>query len=264
MILELTSLASAALMPCTPVEGVDALWPPSIRWVIVGEIHGTEEMPHAFANLVCLASHTGRPVVVGIEYSADWQPAIDAYIHSDGGPVARAGLLSIPVWHTSIQDGRGSTAFLRMLEQFRQMKQSGQIDAVHGYDVGKSWRPDETRDSVIAKNWMATPAREHAIILLLSGNVHAMRHPMQQPGGAIITAASLMPSEQTITVNFAGNGGQAWVCRAEACGVHRNGVPRAAPAGLVRSARDTDPWHFIYELGRPTTASAPVTGSTVP
>lgn len=261
MTLELIILASANLVPCTPMAGIDALWSPDTRWIVAGEIHGTEEIPQAFANLACLASQTGRPVVVGIEFSTDWQPEIDVYLRSDGGTDARAALLSLPIWQNSVQDGRGSAAFLRMIEQFRQMKVSGQIEGVHGYDVGKSWRPDESRDAVMARNWLATPAPEHAIILILTGNVHAMRHPMKQPGGAITTAASLMPPDRTVTFNFASNGGQAWVCRAEGCGVSNRGVSRDAPAGLVRDLKSDSPWHFVYELGRPTSASAPATGS---
>lgn len=264
MILELVAVASAALTPCTPLAGVDALWQPPVRWVVAGEIHGTEEVPEAFANLACLASKTGRPVVVGLEYSADWQPAVDAYLESSGGADARAALLTIPVWHNPIQDGRGSAAFFRMIERFRKMKQSGQIDAVHCYDVGSDWRPEEKRDAVMARNWKALSAPDDAIILLLSGNVHAMRHPMARPGGSITTAASLMPADRTMTVNFANNGGEAWNCRAEGCGTHKNGPPRNAVAGLVRTTNADVPWHFIFELGRPTIASPPAIDPPAP
>ena len=43
-------LAAAA---CSPIPGDDALWSrPSLRYVIVGEMHGSAETPAIFADLV--------------------------------------------------------------------------------------------------------------------------------------------------------------------------------------------------------------------
>lgn len=65
------ALLGAATPACTPVPGSSRLWESTIRWVIVGEMHGTNESPDAFANLICLAAATGRPVTVALEYTAD-------------------------------------------------------------------------------------------------------------------------------------------------------------------------------------------------
>lgn len=257
MIVSLVALLAATASGCTPVPGAGGLWESRTRWVVVGEIHGTNETPDAFANLVCLASATGRPVTIAVEFSADWQPVIDAYLASNGGPKARAALLTLPVWKTEMPDGRGSVASLRMLDRFRRMKRSGRITGVLGFDTGRSTSSEQTRDAAMAKAWTAIPAADNGIILALTGNIHAMRTPFVRPNRTIVTAGSLMPPTRTITVNVVGNGGKAWTCQSDGCGEHANGPPRAASAGILYSDKVDHAWGATYELGRPTTAAAP-------
>ncbi|RYF10702.1 MAG: hypothetical protein EOO77_20985, partial [Oxalobacteraceae bacterium] len=108
MIAIAAGLLSAIAPSCAPVAGASRLWQPETRWVIVGEMHGTNESPDAFANLVCLASATGRPVTVAVEYTSDDQTAIDTFLASDGSSAARAVLLKLFLFTSELQDGRGS------------------------------------------------------------------------------------------------------------------------------------------------------------
>ena len=182
------------------------------RWVIVGEIHGTIETPEAYANLACLAVQSERPVTIAVKYSADWQPVIDAYLRSDGKEKARAALLSLPVWHAKLPDGRGSVAFLRMFDRLRQMFQDGEITGVIGSDVGHATPAELTRNEAMANAWMAIPAPDNGIVLALVGNFHAMRKAAVRPNQTIMTAGSLMLPTRTITINIVGMKGTAWVC----------------------------------------------------
>lgn len=257
MIVSLAALLAAMASGCVPVPGADGLWQSKTRWVVVGEIHGTNETPDAFTNLVCLAAATGRPVTVALEYSADWQPVINAYLASDGGSEARATLLTLPVWKSEVQDGRGSVAFLRMFDRLRRMKRAGQITGVIGSDEGRSPPPGQMRDAAMAKAWTAIPAANNGIILALVGNIHAMRKAMVRPDRTIVTAGSLMPPARTITVNVIGNGGKAWNCQSDGCGEHKNGAPRTANTGISFGNDADHAWDTTYELGRPTTAAAP-------
>jgi len=253
----LASLLGASVANCVPVPGADRLWQPPIRWTIVGELHGTNESPEAFANLVCLAAATGRPVTVAVEYSADSQKIIDAYLASKGDTRARAALLKLQPFTSEMQDGRGSVAFLRMWDQFRRMKQSGQINTVIASDVGRSSTPGQERDAVMAQTWTGIPAADDGIILILVGNVHAMRKPMSFPGHTIVTAGSLMPAGRTITVNVVGIGGTAWNCQADGCKAHDNGPPHQAERGISYLTDPDRRWDAEYQLGKPTTAAAP-------
>ena len=58
---------ASAAPRCRPIAGVDQLFAPG-RIVLVGEVHGTREIPRLF---VCHAAANGYQVAVGIEYRPD-------------------------------------------------------------------------------------------------------------------------------------------------------------------------------------------------
>ena len=110
--------------PCKEIPGAGQLWGmPALRFILVGEMHGTREAPAIFADLVCAAGATRRPIVVGIERSPREQDAISAFIASvDRRGVTRI-LLSQPGWHSF--DGRSSQAMLGLIEKLRAFKRDG-------------------------------------------------------------------------------------------------------------------------------------------
>lgn len=64
------SLQAAVLdapIECRTVASAETLWRDDVRYIFVGETHGTTEAPAAFADLVCAALEQG-PVTVSIEY----------------------------------------------------------------------------------------------------------------------------------------------------------------------------------------------------
>ena len=181
MIAIFAALLSATPSPCKPVPGADRLWQPTTRWVLVGELHGTNETPDAFANLVCLAASTNRPITVTLEYSTDDQAVVDSYLASDGNDRACSALLELSIFTSAMQDGRGSVAFVRLFDQLRRMKQAGKIRGVVGSDVGRSTPAGQERDASMAQTWTTIPAPDKGMILAFVGNVHAMRKAMVRP-----------------------------------------------------------------------------------
>lgn len=260
MIPIVAALLGAVASSCVPVPGANGLWQANIRWVIVGEIHGTNESPDAFARLVCLAAATGRPVTVALEWPSDDQAGIDAYLASDGNIHDQEGLLSLSLFTNDMQDGRGSVASVRLWETLRTMIQSGRIVGVVASDVVQSNPEGQDRDATMAQTWMTIRAEKDAIILALVGNIHAMRKPIDIVGRTIRTAASIMPAKRTITVNIQGNGGKAWNCQDDGCLSHDNGGPRQPVHGITYSNASDRQWDASYELGVPTTAAAPASG----
>lgn len=265
MLTMLTALA-AVLAPsspdCTPVSGAERLWQDNIRWVIVGEHHGTNETPDAFANLVCLASQSGRPVTVALEYNSDDQSVIDRFLATADPVEARQILLSLPRWHwfTQNSDGRTSTAFLRLFETLRTMKRQGMITGIIASDVPSTWRGTPDRDAEMGRNWQAIAVPTNGLIVALVGNVHAVRLASFELGGrSIVPAASYLPRPQTMTLSVEGNAGTAWNCNAQGCGAHAYGGNRQSTAGITYSTKPEHRWDAIYELGVATTASEPVT-----
>ncbi|NIJ20846.1 hypothetical protein FHS95_002538 [Sphingomonas naasensis] len=257
MIAALTALLGASASGCIPVRGADQLWQTTTRWVIVGEMHGTNEAPDAFANLVCLAAASGRAVTVALEYSSDDQAAIDAYLASDGGDRARAALTRLSLFTSPMQDGRGSVAFVRLFDRLRQLKMAGRISGVVASDLGRATPDGLDRDAAMARMWTAIPTSENGLVLALAGNIHAMRKPITFSGRTIVTAGSLLPARQTVTVNIEGNGGQEWNCRQDGCGPHEAGPSRAEASGITFSQDPDRRWDGSYQLGIPTTAASP-------
>jgi hypothetical protein len=268
MIAALTALLLASTPPaCAPISGADQLWKPGTRWVMVGETHGTAEMPAAFYELICLAVRTGRPVYVALEYPSREQRLIDAFLASDGGAPARAALFKGFLWQLKGQDGRASQAFLRLFDQLRVMKQAGQIRGVTAFvpelstimDIQKAGTLNATVNKGMADDLKAIAAPDNALILTLVGGIHAMTTQVTFGGESYLPAAALLPRERAISIRLAGNGGDAWNCQAT-CGPHPNGVARQAQRGLVYGPAQpfsADRFDVTFELGMLTTASPP-------
>jgi hypothetical protein len=220
-------------------------------------VHGTNEVPAAFANLAYLAAVTKRSVPIALGYPADDQAVIDAYLASDGNAKARSTLLTSPVFASRTQDGRGSVAFVHLFDRLRRMKQAGQIEGVVASDAGSSTSVPLTRDAAMARAWTAVPAVRNGIVLILDGNLHAIRTPFVTPTNTIITAGSLMPADRTVTINITGDGGQAWNCQQDGCGAHDIGPPNRGITKINYSTDKARRWDAVYELGVPTTAAGP-------
>ena len=252
---QLAMALAAALPRCTPVPGADALWRDGARWIFVGEVHGTNETPDAFANLVCLAPKT-RPVIVALEYPESAQAAIDAFILSDGGATARAAFLAAPVWHGQFQDGRTSTAFLRLFERLRVMRREHRIMRVRGFDMPEDGSDHRDRNAAMADRLTHIADESGALVMILVGNLHAVRIKVVRPQYTVTPAAALLPADRVVSVNVIGSGGTAWNCQRE-CGEHPGWPEHPARMGITWDTAPDRRWDATYELGVPTTAAAP-------
>jgi hypothetical protein len=257
-----TLLLAAAATHCAPVAGADQLWGPATTWVMIGEMHGTNETPDAFANLVCLATKTRRPVIVALEYPVDEQPVIDAFLVSDGGSGAQAALLAAPMWHRDLQDGRTSVAFLRLFERLRVMTHQHMIGGVRAFDVPEKAVDPRERNAAMADRLTALAPDPEQLIMVLVGNFHAIRHPIERAGKTIMAAAALLPPGRAITVNVLGTGGVAWNCQPNGCGPRDYVGDPAAKPGIALVADVDSRWDAEYMLGTTVTAAAPAVAVT--
>jgi hypothetical protein len=193
----------ATTMPalaCAPLAGADQLWSkPALHYVIVGEMHGTTETPVIFADLVCAAQASERPVVVGLERNPNEQPAIDAFLRAENHAAAVSDLLALPGWHNS--DGRASRAMLALLESLRAMKAN-----VVAFNRGAD-KPDSEREQAMASALLAAAQdRKDALVIALTGNLHSARKPM----AGYPPMAMLLPQAETISLLVIDRGGEIW------------------------------------------------------
>ena len=231
---------------CRDVEGAEALLSkPEKRYIIFGERHGTTEAPSLFADLACLAS-AKRPLIVGLEMEADQQPALDAFLASDGSAAAKHAWRRAKHWQ--LRDGRGSNAMWMMIERLRQLKAEGRdLTAIAFMHQAPTV---ESREQGMADAWHAAlDARKDARLLILVGSVHAESEPI----GQSVPAASFVPQRARLTLNYV-----PW--EAVRCGPYpcRGGGART-PRILANVPSE---WRWprydaYYTVGRPFTPSAP-------
>jgi len=152
-------VASAeAVSECRPISGVNELWSnPGLRFVLVGEIHGTTEAPAIFRDLVCSTRSLNRPIVAGIERPSDEQEALDKFLAPEDHAGAVRTLLSENGWDTL--DGRSSRAMLLLLEELRELKRKELVSEVVVFDQSRSGESAAQRENYMASALTAAAAR---------------------------------------------------------------------------------------------------------
>lgn len=261
----LLAAASPAEKPhCPPISGwQQVLAKKQARFIVLGEMHGTQEMPAIFADAVCLTAQK-RTVVVALELPDTDQPQIDAWLKSDGGDAAKAALLAVPHWNGNFKDGRSSEALFALLERLRLFYAKGIIRSVVAFqptNFKTAWANEEYEKAMAKRITDATPKGATALVLV--GNVHAMRTMWERPTYRYLPMAGHLPTRKTLSLNIQNDGGFMWACdgpKPENCGPRANGKQ----VGLTkREVTLTEKAGATYDgmlfLGTGTTASPPQT-----
>ena len=240
-------LAAAA---CSPIPGDDALWSrPSLRYVIVGEMHGSAETPAIFADLICAAQASGRTVIVGIEHIPAEQDAIDAFLHATGHDEARSNLLSLKGWQGT--DGRASRAMFGLLESLRGMRVE-----VLAFDAGFGLGNAE-RNRAMADALQATAHRHaEALIIALTGNIHGSKKLF----AGYAPMAMLLPAAETVSLFVVDRGGQVWASIDGVDGPHdlKSSGGNKRGVDLTPTRAYVGGYDGVLSTGLPSTASPPL------
>ena len=69
-----------------------------MHWVFIGELHGSNETPAAFRDLVCDAIAQGKHVTVALERPTSEQAALDNILTAKDLSAAKEALLQLPGW----------------------------------------------------------------------------------------------------------------------------------------------------------------------
>jgi erythromycin esterase-like protein len=139
------------------------------RIVLLGEMHGTREIPALVAALIEQRVAHGRREVLALEIDSAEQPRIDRYLASDGGIAARKALLAGEHWIEAHHDGRDSAAMLALIERMRHLRATGHAVPVVAFDrEGRHERNREMADALretaarFPRAWCSEIARPQA------------------------------------------------------------------------------------------------------
>jgi hypothetical protein len=214
--------------PCgTPIAGESLLGPP-VPIVVMGETHGTREIPAAFAQIVCRAA-ARRPngmTLVALEIPSSAQASIDAFLESDGDAAARQALIHEEFWQREYQDGRSSISRVDLLDALRRYRAAGRKLAVLAVDPGSEdpARRDSRMASAIAEAIVSMHPEE---TLALVGDVHSRvlpGYPWDPAADYRSLAAELRTKyPDLIGLHVTAASGSAWICTSDIaaeCGIH--------------------------------------------
>jgi hypothetical protein len=245
------SISCVAALAQSPPSGMDCdNLPGTERYlsaghtVMMGESHGTKEMPKTFVRLVCSALRKGEAVSVGLEIE-DHTGALDAYTASAGTSAERKRLLSTPHW-TGDFDGRSSQAYFDMIEAFRVLRSRGFPLTVFGlYDRrGENESPDDILAKRLRRERVTRP---RVLILTLTGNFHNMRGcPPGCPDQIPTPMGALVSDLDPVSINLIFESGQAWSCQTRTDCDARD-VPSSGGSGAVNVASPA-PKNGFYDL----------------
>jgi hypothetical protein len=199
--------------------------------VIVGELHGTNEIERSFGDLVCQAALTGIPVWVGLEIPIDEQAAVDAFFASAGLAPDRRKLLEGSFWNGKSKDGRSSQAMLDLLDRVRLFQASSlKIHAV--LFVPSAYKDPISYEAELANNIISVREQHpDGRLIVLVGNAHGRSvNQSIQGGDRFPSMAGHLHKKypDLITLNAEYAPGEAWTCQGQStekpeCGAHATG-----------------------------------------
>ncbi|WP_338873627.1 hypothetical protein [Myxococcus stipitatus] len=188
--------------------------------LLLGELHGTQEVPRFVAQSACQATVAGIPVTVGLELPLENQTRVDAFLESQGTEHDWLNLMEAPFWRSPYPDGRGSEAMANLLEQLRLLRSTGLDVEVFVFDHPKAngQEREDAMAATVVHQVESSPKRFHVI---LSGNIHtrtkkglpwdAERRPM----GYLVKEKL----EDVVALDMAYDSGTAWICSVDSKGV---------------------------------------------
>jgi hypothetical protein len=266
LVVGFTLLPAAAAAKCHSIPGAEQVWwSASIHWVLIGEMHGSNETPDVFGDLLCDALDHQRKVTVALERPTSEQAALDGILTNRDLARAKKTLLAEPDWRNGM-DGRASEAMLRLLISLREARKTHRGLEVVAFDAPFTGGEPGARDQAMGHALLALGrSKPNNLILVLTGNVHAM----QSPQFGYDLAAMYLPARERISLEVTDTGGGSWATVDGACGSLSGGVEtkgRTVPFGIFLdpSLAPYGKVDGVLSLAVPLTSSPPAAGEPSP
>lgn len=204
---------------CRVIPGWGAISAANPRFVVFGEMHGTNESPAFVGNLACLLAKQGRKVLVAVEIDSAsdgnlqtaWESPPDSFETS----ALRAG------WNGQ-NAGNTSMAMLRMLSRLHALKSSGLKISVVAFAGIKTEDQHKKFDTLTGQEPGEAASAENIAdaarggfdqILVLTGNVHAGKKPFERGGSSFRPMAMFLERYgKVVSLDMITAGGTGWGC----------------------------------------------------
>ena len=249
----------AAQPACAAPAGTDALLARPERVLVVGDWHGTVEIPAAFLGIVCEAAEHG-PVTVALEMPETQRFLFNAAMQAPTEAAARNAFLHGDFGNPRKNDGRNSEAMLEMMVGFWRLKAAGRDISIHPFMPVESvirGRDQAWWELEMAYGMSRALAdRPDARVLVFVGDLHARKKGYDRLPDVGVPATGHLHASDTFTLHVAQQGGESWNCQPE-CGVHPSrGVDDPEARGIILGPVQDGAYDGVLAVGA-TTASPP-------
>ncbi len=235
--------------------------------LLLGEMHGTQEVPRFVAQMACQSAAGGMPVTVGLELPLENQERVDRFLESQGTEDDWLKLMEAPFWRSPYPDGRGSEAMANMLEHLRQLRASGLDVEAFVFDHPKA--QGQARENAMAATVRhQVESDDRRFYVVLSGNIHA-RTRQGLPWDSKYRPMGLLLEDEldsVVALDLAYDSGSAWICAVDnkaakdrlECGVRETKGKNNGDRFFVHTwgGSNGEGYHGVYYVG-PVSASAP-------
>lgn len=234
------------------------------RMVVLGEMHGTREVPLLTGDLVARWSEAG-PVLLALEIPVREHDALRAAVTGGGDDEAIERLRGRSWWQTpaSENDGRRSEDVLALVRRVGQLKAQGRDVAILPFDPRdiRCYRRGDCEAAMARVLRHAHEALPAGRIVVVAGNLHAMRQRPSDPASAFAGQTPMtahLHDLRPLSVDVTAERGRFWACQDfEACGPVTLARPR--PGG-----RQPDAAPYDYRLVLPQFTPIRQIGDAVP
>jgi hypothetical protein len=177
--------------------------------IVIGEMHGTTEVPLFVLELVRQLQVSQRKLTVGLEIPINHQKDIDKFLET--GNFSK--LLKLDYFRHP--DGRTSVAMGQLIRGIREIKGLKVIC----FDIESGAGPEVNRDSLMGVNLSKSYKGEQMVIL--TGNLHAnLKHGYWRPNfkSAVFYFNNINKFDnKLISLNTYFGSGTIWICMQDGC-----------------------------------------------
>ena len=181
--------------------------------MMLGELHGTQEVPRFVAQSACQVASSGTPMTVGLELPVENQQRVRTFLRSAGTDDDWLKLMEAPFWRSPFPDGRSSEGMANLLEQLRRLRVQGLDVDAFVFDHPKA--QGQEREIAMAETVLAHVRKgPDRFDMVVAGNIHPRTEEglpwdkKYKPMGMLIAKEV----DDTIALDMAYNSGTAWIC----------------------------------------------------